>query len=968
MRRHQFSKLTLLRVALFAGAASLPGLVQAQAPTPTQVKAPESGSVAPADDAADKEIVVTGFRNSLIKALDAKRNSGVAVDVILAEDIGKFPDLNLSESIQRIPGVSLARDGGEGRQIAVRGLGAQFTRVRINGMEALASTGSADASGGANRSRAFDFNVFASDLFSSIKVSKTAEAAQEEGSLGATVDLQAGRPFDKPGFQLALSAQNSYNTLARKSGPRLAGLISKTFLDDTIGILVSGAYSERSTIEEGSSTVRWGTNIGNFLPGFQSAPAAGPTLAQLNGAFHPRFPRYDRYENEGKRLGLTGSVQWQPSDRTLISLDALYARFKATRREYYLEAPSFSTGGACTVANRPTNCGLADTDVVSATVDSNNVLVKGVFNDVDIRTENRFDRLDTKFTQYTLSGLHEFSDAFSMNFHVGTSKSDFRNPVQTTLTFDQFNVQGYSYDFTDSRHPNLTYGSANLGSAAGWVLRELRKRQLTAKNTYDSADFGLTYKLSDALTLRAGGNYKKYGFVTTELRRTDAAGSTANVEVFTPAQIATLNAFAPLASYSTSATLNGRGLGIPGGTPRTWLVPDLDKATQLFNFNDQTVFNGLFKMGTGPALTNNYSVGERDKSGFAEADFNFDGLGMPVRGNIGVRYVETRQTSTGFAFLGGVITPIVAKRSYSDTLPSFNLALEPAKDFILRFAAAKALTRPGLGQLSPGSAFNVAGSTRAVTAGNPNLNPIRSTNLDFSAEWYFQPGSLFSVALFHKKLSSFVQTVTTNTTFGNNPFGLPDSAAVTACGNQTTDCNTTTTTWAFNVPINTPGDELNGFELNFQQAFKFLPGFLKNTGALLNFTYVKAPVNYVNAQRVTVSRANLTNLSPRAYNATLYYEDKSFSTRVSAAYRSRYLTAVPGVDNTVATPILFQGTNSTLNIDASMQFTVTRNFKLSLEGINLTDQFQDQFIGTQNLPSVYHHTGREILIGARYTF
>jgi TonB-dependent receptor len=207
------------------------------------------------------EVVVTGFRNSLAKALNTKRESSVAVDVILAEDIGKFPDLNLSESIQRIPGVALARDGGEGRQIAVRGLGATFTRVRINGMEALASTGGADSSGGANRSRSFDFNVFASDLFSSIKVAKTAEAAQEEGSLGATVDLQAGRPFDTSAdFRFAASAQASYNDLSKKTGPRLAGLISKTFMDGKLGVLVSGAYSRRDTIEEGSSTVRWGSN------------------------------------------------------------------------------------------------------------------------------------------------------------------------------------------------------------------------------------------------------------------------------------------------------------------------------------------------------------------------------------------------------------------------------------------------------------------------------------------------------------------------------------------------------------------------------------------------------------------------------------------------------------------------------------------------------------------------------------
>ncbi len=914
------------------------------------------------------EVIVTGFRGSLAKALNTKRESSVAVDAILAEDIGKFPDLNLSESIQRIPGVALARDGGEGRQIAVRGLGATFTRVRIDGMEALASTGGADSSGGANRSRSFDFNVFASDLFSAIKVAKTAEAAQEEGSLGATVDLQTGRPFDTPGFKFAASAQAAYNQLSGKTGPRVAALISKTFLDDTVGILVSGAYSKRDTIEEGSSTVRWATNAGSFLPGFQSAPTSGsPTLAQLNSAFHPRFPRYDHFDNHSERTGFTASLQWKPSDRTLVTLDGLYADFKATRREYYLEAPSFSTGSACTTANRPTNCGLADFDVVSGTVE-NGVLTKGVFNDVDLRTENRFDILDTKFKQVTLNAQHQFSDKLDVSLLLGHSNSFHDNPFQTTLTFDKFNIQGYSYDYTDPRHPALGYGTTDVTDPSGWVLRELRQRKLTAENTYDTAKFALNYAFSDALKISGGLDYKKYDFVTTELRRVDAAGSTANVEVFTPAQIATLNAIAPLSSYTTLAHLNGKGLDIPAGTPTTWLVPDLEKAYQLFNINDQTALGGLFKLGTAPALTNNKGVSEEDKGAFLQADFRTAIHDIPVRGNVGVRYVKTAQESSGYAFVGGQTVPIVAKRDYSDTLPSLNLVVEPREDFLIRFGAAKVMARAELTQLSPGAAFNVAGSTRAVTAGNPNLDPIRSTNYDLSGEWYFQPGSLLSVAFFEKKISTFVQNVTTNQTYQGNPFGLPDSAAVAACGNQTTDCNTTTTSWAFTAPLNTPGGKLKGFEINYQQAFKFLPGLLGNTGVLLNYTSVMAKVNYVNGAGVTVARQNLTNLSPHSYNATLYYEDSRISTRVSAAYRSRYLTAVPGADTTAIAPIAYQGTNETLNIDASFQYTVNPHLKLTLEGVNLTDEFQDQFIGEQDLESVYHHTGREFIAGVRYAF
>jgi TonB-dependent receptor len=318
--------------------------------------------------------------------------------------------------------------------------------------------------------------------------------------------------------------------------------------------------------------------------------------------------------------------------------------------------------------------------------------------------------------------------------------------------------------------------------------------------------------------------------------------------------------------------------------------------------------------------------------------------------------------------VGNQVTPIVARRKYHDTLPSLNLVAEPRENLLLRFGASKVMARPELVNISPGASFNVAGSTRAVTAGNPNLDPIRATNYDLSAEWYFQPGSLLSLALFKKKISSFVQVVTSNQSYQNNPFGLPDSAAIAACGNQTTDCNVTTTTWAFSAPTSTPGGNLEGFEVNYQQAFKFLPGLLSNTGVLLNYTSVLAKVNYVNGQGVTIARQNLTNLSPHSYNATLYYEDSRISTRVSAAWRSKYLTAVPGADNTAATPIPFQGTNETLNIDASLQYTVNKNLKFTVEGINLTDEFQDQFIGPQNMESVYHHTGREFVVGVRYTY
>ena len=189
-----------------------------------------------------EEVVVTGFRASLNAALDDKRAAAGAIDSIRSEDIAKFPDSNLAESVQRIPGVSIARDAGEGRNISVRGLGPQFTRVRINGMEAQSTTGGTDSSGGTNRNRQFDFNVFASELFNSITARKTSSAEVEEGSLGATVDLRTARPFDYEGFTLVGALKGAYNDLAQNVDPRATFLISDTFADDRFGVLFSAAY------------------------------------------------------------------------------------------------------------------------------------------------------------------------------------------------------------------------------------------------------------------------------------------------------------------------------------------------------------------------------------------------------------------------------------------------------------------------------------------------------------------------------------------------------------------------------------------------------------------------------------------------------------------------------------------------------------------------------------------------------
>ena len=937
-----------------------------------------TAKVAEGSDAGGlEEVVVQGFRRSLEASLDIKRDAVGSVDAIVAEDIAKFPDLNLAESIQRIPGVSIARDAGEGRQVTVRGLGPQFTRVRVNGMEAMSANGGTDASGGTNRDRSFDFNTFASELFNAITIRKTASADVEEGSLGATVDLRAARPFDYQGFQFASSIQGSYNDIEDKIDPRAALLVTDRFFDGKFGALISAAYSGRKLLDEGSSTVRWqnaqnadgsasaGAQFGPLDPTYVAA--SHPTLAQLNAAYRPRIPRFDQYQHDQDRLGVTGSLQFQPTDATLLTFDAMYSKFKATRQEIFLETPVFSTNGAT---------GINDVNPVDAAIDGNGTLTYGVFNDVDIRSEARFDRLETQFTHLTLDASQKIGDKLTVHGLVGYSEANHQNPIQTTLLFDALNVDGYSYDYRDDdRIPLITYGTADVGAPATWQLSQIRLRPQSSFNGFRNAAFDVAFKPSDALTFRAGPQYKKFQFRTSSLQRSN--GTTANQEGNIPTAIRNTS----IADYSKLTTIES--LDLPAGSAGTWLSPDVQKAGALFDLYNRS----LFPLGPEPALGSNYHIEEKDTGGFIEMELDSTLWGKRFRTNLGVRYVETDQTSTGSTFAGGVPVLATVEHKYNDTLPSLNMSLDLTDDFIVRLSAAKVMARPngsgqagGIGILSPGATVGIAGANKTVTAGNPLLDPYRAKAYDLSAEWYFARGALLSVALFYKDIDSFVQIIRQSGDFSSNPLGLPDSVALTTCGTAIPDPATCLGGWQFSLPRNSPGGNLRGVEVNYQQPFTFLPAPFDRFGAVLNYTGVKSSIDYLVSAApppgqtvIQTIDADLINLSKDAFNATLYYENDKWSARVSGAYRSRYLTTVPG-RNIIIPPgtnsgQFAEGTNSTLNIDFSSAWNVTENLTLTLEALNLTDEWQDQYIdSTANRLSYYHHQGRQYLVGGRFKF
>ncbi|MBK8068761.1 MAG: TonB-dependent receptor, partial [Rhodanobacteraceae bacterium] len=571
-------------------------------------------------------------------------------------------------------------------------------------------------------------------------------------------------------------------------------------------------------------------------------------------------------------------------------------------------------------------------------------LVYGVFDNVDVRSESRYDELDTRFTQFSLTGEHEVSDRFRIDGRIGRAESKFDNPIQTTITLDRVDADGVVWDYRNNdRLPLIDYGfdvtdPANWSFANG--LSEIRLRPQTADNTHSVGELNFAFDINDVFTLKGGFLWKEYAFETTEMRRAS--------ETVVPA----LPAGTSLADLSNILRLNG--LNVPNGTDVSWVVPDAAAFARLFDIYSNS---GIFALSSSVASArgNNRSVKEEDFGYWTQLDFDTEVGMIPLRGNLGLRYVETDQRSTGFAVVNSTPVQITVDRNYDDLLPSLNLVAELSPDVVLRFGAAKVMSRPGLGNLTPGVTVSVSGGNRTVTGGDPFLDPFRAKTADVALEWYYAEESLLSLALFYKDIDSFVQTSRETRPYSTS--GLP--ASLLAGTGATVDDD-----FQFNIPINTPGGELTGVELSWQQPFDFLPAPFNGLGAIFNYTYVDSQIQYLTSSGANSLNTDLVGLSKNAYNATLYYETERFGVRVSAAHRNDYLTTVPGRNGADV-----EGTKGTTTIDASASYKIDDHWELSFEALNLTDEFNDQWVDSiGDRASVYHHTGRQYMLGVRFKY
>lgn len=932
-----------------------------------QPAAPQPGFPAQTASTPDDStvVVVTGFRSSLQQALSIKRRATGEIDTITAEDIGKFPDSNLAESMQRVPGVAITQgDGGEGKTISVRGLGAQFTRVLLNGMEGSSSTGSSDIRSGYVSSRSFDFSSFPSELFSSLTVQKTSEASVEEGSLGATVDLETPRPLSyRKDFTAAVSAEETYDDLRKKADPRFTAVVAKTFLGNTFGVSASLAWTRRYTREEGWSAVDVlqgslngfcspvgytpqnprnsaanGSNAANCATGdprLPNTPTNDANYALVNSpnTFIPRTPRLIRSDQDYTREGASLTFQYRPSVHTNASLDMIYSKYDVQRDDNTISALSFSRAAS--------QHGSAETSVVDAVAAPDGTLLYGLFNGVDLVSDLTRTRYVTTFTQVNLKISQDIGDRLTLNGFAGVSRTDYARPMRTELSLYANNINGFSWDFrNNSRFPTLNWGvdvnnpatfAFGPNSADGTVnglIAMQQGRDLTT-NTNDQLD--AIYRLTDSVKLRAGVQRRESKYDTISQSRV------------------TQNAAAPLPAGDTTADLTspltGFGSSLPVSTLSGWAAPDYNKFNSIFDFTAQT---GPFAM----AAPTEGSLDEKVDGAYGELEFDTSALPWRLRGNIGTRYVHTAQAGTGT--VSG--NPISLSRDYHDWLPSATLAADITPNLILRLAASKVMSRPELSDLIPG-AVSIALNTRTVSSGNFLLDPIRAKTADVSLEYYFGKRGLISVGGFYKDIDTYIQTLQRNIPYSDT--GLPLSLLAGSS-------NDASTIFTVSNKVNTPGGPLKGFEVNLQSGLDFLPGRWSNLGILANYTHAESNIKYcTNATCTTTITAALVNLSKNTYNATLYYEDGPLSLRMSGSYRDKFLLRVPsgraGSD--------VQGNISGFFLDASASYQLSPHLQIRLDAQNLTNQalgFYEDSVRRDSLYSTY--SGRKITVGAAYKF
>ena len=927
-----------------------------------------------AENSALEEIVVTGIRASLSRSQDVKRGASQIVDAISAEDVGKFPDANVAESLQRITGVAIDRSGGEGQFITVRGLGPEFNTVLLNG-RTLATD---------NDGREFSFDVLSSDIIQRAEVFKTAVPNYQSGGIGATVNIVTARPLNSgPGSSFNFSAAGIYEDLRGDASPQLSAVGSWVNDEGNFGVSAGVSYSDRATQIDRVFTNGFSLRSGApavFAPASASGLPASVIGSLPDGARVQQQVVVSRDVQDRERTTFNGALQFRPSDKLEITVDALYSEFDidsfASQFSGFFSPPfinpQIDENGTVVAFNRPGVDFLdRNPEVAAAGV--------GLSQNDNVLTS------DEREAESYLVGAnfkYDITDAFSVNFDVSTSNA-------TREETNPFVVLGALAPVSplialpgDAEISTLT----NIVGAQDTSIQRLHFVNVQRQQVED-----------DISEVKLGGDWNFDGGALTKVSFgaaiSDRSKERLQFDNFSATQGAGI--FCAFCGYTVDfddgilspVNLDGFLSGVSGADriPTSFLISNFEQAFAQLNsdaaLNDpartgslsaaeliarrnaagDSIF-GFFEpdLNTGAS----FAVDEEVTSFFVNTEWDGQFGETPWSANLGFRVARTETVSFGvdqpvleiresagdtqLAFTFAPPTAVAVRNSYTNFLPSANIKFDIADDKVLRFAYSETVTRPTLTALGVSNTFGGRSNAPISGGGNPNLEAFESSNFDASFEWYIDDVSQITVAAFYKDFSNFLESQT-----------LPVARdIVIPAGNVS---NTTGADQTVSVNFQDTRDRngetgnITGLEFGAQKAWD--NGF----GAAVNYTYVTSDID--RAPNSGAADCDYNGLSPHTVNLSGFFENDKWSARLSYNYRDEFLFAC--FDPNQGQPVNREAFGQ---FDLSATYNLNEAYQIFFEGVNILDEERRDFSIFSNRFLDYEDTGARYTLGIRGAF
>ncbi|MFS1526154.1 TonB-dependent receptor [Microbulbifer sp. 2304DJ12-6] len=901
---------------------SIVGITQAQS---SEEEATESPAL--------EEVVVLGIRQSMEKNLNVKRFSNAVVDSITAVDIGKFPDKNVADALQRVPGVSIVRSGGEGARVSIRGTAPELTFTQLNGNYI--------ATPGDDPSRSFSYTLLPSAMISRADVYKSPEAKLDEGGIGGTVVLHTRRPLDLDAGEGRVAVETTYADVTRKYEPQFTGFYSWKNDQETVGVLFGYSRQDRQNRVISTSVENWGWQ-GDEAP--QEGTEARGSLVDIDGNeyrdfYAPRAVVGSVFEEARTREGMQFSAQWRPLEQLEFGFN--YFRFEqgGNSENYRIVFPEWNYGDAIAPG------GLKFDE------DGDTLLGIGMLDRGQTQLQSpqvAGDYTRAKYSSDTLDfNVSYQGDGYSLRLVVGNTGAE-GGPSEklfASVNARYGTVTDWSWDLSSGTAEIDT--SADLGDpntyplydwfSSHWASSEDQENYYQMDVSIDmdygwfsALDLGLKYRdheINRRITRQAWDDDKPpcptinwggvdgacYPWWPDDSFHTDPSGVPDTIDILSDGPLDNIIG----------------GVNVPGFA---YLKFEKLKAFLYETYGDPTVLIETNQV---------YRIGEEVTAAYVQQNFASSFL----RGNFGIRAVQTQQYARTFDNIEGQLQdePNVRDSSNTDILPSANIAWDISDQLVMRAALARVIARVDYSDLGGSETIHAplpdpnnpnlpSPGPRTGYAGNAELEPYNADQFDLGLEWYFDDASAMGLTLFQKDIASFV---------------INGSSIVTR------EIKGETVKVAMNMPLNGTDATARGVELFAQYAFD--NGF----GVLANYTYTDTELAEIDLEGVK-SKTEIAGTSKDQYNLSVYYETNDFSVRASYNYRSAYADGFHNGINTF--------TDEYDQVDVNASYTLMDSLVLSASIINLTEEKVDRYWGEKNRVYGSYYSGRRAYLGLTYSF